>query len=67
MPHCEGPIQEVAPITAQILYVIWVIIAAVVFLNLLIAMMGDSFGEYGGDGIRYSIARWERAKIICTY
>lgn len=61
----DGNISEVAPWTSRILYVVWVMISAVIFLNLLIAMMGDSFSEFGGDGARDSIARWERAKIIC--
>ena len=37
----------------------------IIFVNLLIAMMGDSFSEFSGAEGRDSIARWERAKIIC--
>jgi hypothetical protein len=38
---------EVAPGTAKIFYVVWVLVASIIFINLLVAMMGDSYGEYG--------------------
>jgi hypothetical protein len=56
--------QKSAEFWMVLVYIIWTVVSAIVLVNLLIAMMGQSFQDVYDDSKRY--AQMERARVVVS-